>query len=362
MSARAAVAGRRGRDGTYRSGLGARWAKALAVCAALIVLGAASAGRAAVNADKERLARISTLAEPKGPVKRIHVQDYTFRLPLGIPLPVRGYTQREDDYDRDGRLVRREHIHSGGGSSTIINSTIIEYAYDALGNCTAEICRYNDMRPAYVSRNEYDADGNLLEMVRVDQTGQVSYRLLRDYDEAGRKLSETTLLRDDMLESRRTFTYDEGGKLVESVSYGADGRFTSKDEYTYDENGRETARRCTDGQGNAVYTMTYAYDEDGVVRRSVNAMGDGTWVSVYNEHGETIAAALYSPDDGELLVRLVRLFAYDEQGNATLCLELRTSIIVFGRQILVPYYAIVSSFGYYADEEKEAATDRTDEH
>ena len=62
-------------------------------------------------------------------------------------LEDKGYIERDDDYDRHGQLVRREHIHSGGRSSTIM-----EYVYDAAGNLLHHdtfVSQYAPRRAAY---------------------------------------------------------------------------------------------------------------------------------------------------------------------------------------------------------------------
>jgi hypothetical protein len=88
-------------------------------------------------------------------------------------------------------------------------------------------------------------------------------------------------------------------------------------------------------------------------------MSKGPWgktVSRYNEHGDAVEVVMRDPK-GNLLVKAVRLYAYDEHGNWTRIRDLRTTLVVGDRLVMTPYEFTDRAIEYFEDEGADSKTE-----
>lgn len=119
----------------------------------------------------------------------------------------------------------------------------LEYTYDAVGSRT----RIVDQDGNAVNY-AYDTAGRLVGLTDENENSIVSYT----YDTVGRLVRE-----DNGNETYTTYEYDASGQLLNIVNYTADDSVNSRFDYTYDNLAQRTGVRTLDGE------WTYSYDAIG---------------------------------------------------------------------------------------------------
>ncbi len=138
----------------------------------------------------------------------------------------------ERKYDEYDRLIE----DTGYGTETVsTNKTFFEYD-DSDGNHPTNYCKKtyyprwtgSEDDRYYVSTLDYDADGRLIKITTVDQTGALSHYDVYTY--ADGKLQQTTNYDPD---GKPNYTYkyyyDEDGKRIREERYNADGELEGVD-------------------------------------------------------------------------------------------------------------------------------------
>ena len=227
-------------------------------------------------------------------------------------------------YDADGNLVKKDHYQYGlydfGDRAMHQAAGVIEYKYDAAGNCIEEIANDN------VVKYEYDADGNCVKEEHLSN-GSLGKTLV--YSEFVGKNKPTVVV---STHTNATFTgefyeetrqYDAEGRLVKSTrvcnrdyveDYGfwqittAAGDFMQEEHWTYDGkqlmlyekfNGMDEETGALLPYLKTVYTVK---DENTVGYQSYTAFGDEWYKSgVYQEETYTEFAGMTSVTAIELV-------------------------------------------------------------
>ncbi len=119
----------------------------------------------------------------------------------------------------------------------------------------------------------FDADGNIIEEIKYDLTGEIEEKNSYTFNSNGKLLTHTLLYALDDATEKRVLTRNEKGLLISEIKYYGDDT-GEKTEYEYDEKDNVTA--------------IIRYDEEGLLisREEIK----------YNEKGNIIDRTTYSPD------------------------------------------------------------------
>ena len=315
----------------------------LAVCVAHV-----ACVHAAMNPDVGKIAGVYWAGEPKGPVKRVVVEKRRFAFPSGVPVPGVRFKVVEEEYDRDGRLERRTRYH---GEEQQAGFQTNEYVYDSVGRLVEDAYSTETFPRAYVMRNMYDERGYRAETVYVDSQNEPTSRRLYDYDERGRCTSERYIQRDgtELQTTRYSYADDEADKPSETTYYDRDARLLSRGTYEYTAQGDIAVCTMLSAQGFVQAKTTNTYDANGKLVQETQESPQGKNVVCYDRHANPINEVMLDAD-GHLLVRSVRLYAYDRYGNWTHCYDFRTTRILCGFRIMTPHEFTVKRLECYEGE------------
>lgn len=185
--------------------------------------------------------------------------------------------------------------------------------------------------------NRYNEAGNVTELIRFNDFGDVTGRSVYHYDEKNLLTGEETFDEDGNLEEKISFDRDEKGRIVcEYIHYLDDTKDTIH--YSYNEDGKlirkttitddgETEREEIfkwDGEillseevieeGETVRKNVYEYDENGnlISIDSEGADEDSHVENEYDEKGNRLKYLKYDADEN-LIEK--HLFAYDENNR-----------------------------------------------
>jgi hypothetical protein len=102
----------------------------------------------------------------------------------------------------DGKIIREEYY---SGNSEL--DRVVEYRYNALGNCES-VAEYDGyLNLILVSEHSYE-NGRNTQMVQKDKSGSVFYRAEFSYDDAGNLKSKTEYGADENPRTITVFLYD----------------------------------------------------------------------------------------------------------------------------------------------------------
>lgn len=157
----------------------------------------------------------------------------------------------------------------------------------------------------------YDMDGNKIEEINYDSSGNLSVRRKYECDSNGRMIKETSLNAEGNLSNQYTYEYDSTGnllrkneygwecyyymyeydavgKLIEERWYQDNGTTRLNDEdsasyelyekivYEYDAEGKKQKMTYLDGADNSMGSYIYEYDTAGNLTKEISCFSDGT--------------------------------------------------------------------------------------
>ncbi|WP_168356190.1 deaminase domain-containing protein [Lysobacter enzymogenes] len=254
----------------------------------------------------------------------------------------------EYTYDRMGRRLSEARqgveygtVDSGNGRLTqATGSALTQYAYDAAGN----LLRRTDANGSLFSW-EYDKAGRNTAVILpgfVDYEGRsVSSRTEYTYNGLNQVLKEVRRGGGVEADQTSTYVYGSGGRLLSKT--GAMGYTT---QFGYDLAGNMLTmsyRRTDSGGGQRIETVQVAYDQDNRETSRVTVASDGSRSverrTRYNLFGDvtgrgTGASGWQEVADYDRAGRMyrsnmeggvMRLYAYDRNGNATVKIESQTA-------------------------------------
>lgn len=178
-----------------------------------------------------------------------------------------GVTKTLYEYDKNGKLIRREQISAKGlswvdtyvrnseGLVTKMTSTnpngkvsTDTYEYDSKGNEILEVSTDYEGR-TYSIAHQYDEAGNMTEYTFNYSTGSQD-KLTQTFDAHGNLLVRIYTRTGEPDEyDRFNYVYDEFGRVVDVIHFDTETRMSSHQEYTYDEYGHIVAVQKYDNKG-----------------------------------------------------------------------------------------------------------------
>ena len=305
--------------------------------------------RAAMNPDVLKVGGVYSIGEQHGPVKRVALEKVRFSFPLGVPVPRTRYRALENEYDRKGQLLLRMSYYgyekqSGYGT--------YEYVRDAVGRVIEEVHGSDSFPRSFSIRSTYDDNGNCIEKTGVNNQGDVFSRQRFDYDAHGRCIVDLAMQRDGTVQRTVRYSYedDEAAKPSEAAYYDQHDQLERRIAYEYTDTGEIASATVRNSVGAVESKTTNTYDDEGDLVRTVTKRGQGGYSSRCNKQGDVVETAVYD-NKGKLVVRSVRVYTYDEHGNWTQCVELRTTLLIGGKLIMTPYEFSFQKIEYYEDED-----------
>lgn len=222
----------------------------------------------------------------------------------------------EYEYDANGNILKSLSINEVYGSSRYET-----YRYDEKGNKT--VYMGDDSTVVFY---EYDGNGLLVaERAHIadpaamgdrtwamDNPGDVRKEVLYTYNDAG-QLIEKREPSDHFEDNWFEYSYDDVGNLIEERNFYS-GQNRSMKVYDYDENGNCLREEEVSLSGNSSYDVCieFEYNEENVcVYRKWSMGGELRAETTYNENGDTLTYISY--DDGEISNELH--YEYDEEGR-----------------------------------------------
>lgn len=208
------------------------------------------------------------------------------------------------EYDAQGNLISKVEIDDDGDVDRYT------YEYDEKGNLLSEayVSRYSNNTTTY----RYDGNGNVLLKKTEYKDGDKS-QCTYQYDEKGNLIFEQNVYADGK-KDQHTYRYDENNNQIFRQSIYSDGRkheFT----WTYDESGNKLTERYLYGGGSTGY-YEYTYDKDGnlLVTKEENYDGEMEVVVqyTYDEHGNLVKEKRGASEKADEIQ-----YTYDGYGRVT---------------------------------------------
>ena len=116
-------------------------------------------------------------------------------------------------YDMEGQMAGAVCYDNTEG--TIVARS--EFTYDQDGWETTSYTR--DIQIVERTRNVYDSNGNIAEVIHYDSDNRVRFRVTNTYDEDGNLLETVNAIPSADMKARTTSTYDANGNVIETVTY-----------------------------------------------------------------------------------------------------------------------------------------------
>jgi hypothetical protein len=225
-------------------------------------------------------------------------------------------------FDEHGQLIEQAS-YSADGSLTAVSG----YAYNERGDriesltTKADGTRYGN---SYDYR--YNAQGQLLQAITYDLSGNISGGWQKRYDSRGNLLQSSNISRGGFVSSKARYDYDSQGQLLQlqvlgpkhtmvllqdnrydaeghllgGRTYQTDGSLQSRVEFRYDQNGRRQEGQFF-GVNNVLNRIEhYAYAPDGRIQ-TITVYGEelGEWRYSYGEDGYRREYYRYYPADAD---------------------------------------------------------------
>lgn len=206
------------------------------------------------------------------------------------------------EYDAQGNLISKVQIDDDGYENRYT------YEYDENGNLLSEV--YATPYSGYTTTYRYDENGNVLLEKKEDKSGNKS-QCTYQYDENGNLIFEQSIDTDGE-KGQVTYQYDENNNLISQQTIDSDGD-KRKYTWTYDESGNKLTERYWSSSGYTDY-CEYTYDEDGnlLVEKKENYKGEME-VAVrysYDKHGNLVKEKRGASERADEIQ-----FTYDSQGK-----------------------------------------------
>lgn len=226
---------------------------------------------------------------------------------------------RESEYDKSGNEIKFQSYNTTGN----LEYCIIEYKYDENGRKIYYSHKDNDI-VTEKQENEYDKDGNIIREISIhydSDTGQKESQTIKEYtydenknrigyaenhyDEGGTYsfLWEREYDADDRENAYYLYDNEKSASYQSKIEYDGNGRITN---YTgYDKNGTVLVRRETEYDTSGIVMRKNEYDaDDNLIRYFENE---------YDDFGSLIRQAMY--ENGILKSEKQTSYAYHYIGN-----------------------------------------------
>jgi YD repeat-containing protein len=175
----------------------------------------------------------------------------------------------------------------------------------------------------------YDENGNLLEDVKFDTSGEEGGRSIYRYDVKNRRISEETYDADGNLEEKLTFEYDAEGKVVKSyVHYLDDSKDTIA--YQYNSDGKLTSKIWTNDEGETERIEKFVYNGDLLISEEMTEEGELVRKNVfeYDEKGKMTGADFSDEEEDYTTAH-----EYDDKGNLVKTLKYDADEKLIGKEV-----------------------------
>ena len=208
----------------------------------------------------------------------------------------------------------REYQYTGLGVTAHQEGEIVfEYAFHPNGQVKSEVWHNFDTIVTHI----YDEQGNLIEMIECDSTGEEISHSQFEHNADGLVTKQTTWTDGDTVVE--TYTYDKNGEILEWVET-TNGEETARDTYRYNEAGKQLEGKSYEN-GELVYSSTRSFDDNGNLLENrtdhLNYEGE-SWYSyesyVYDETGRMVSSHQEGDDPANFWDFDVT-YIYDEAGN-----------------------------------------------
>lgn len=109
-------------------------------------------------------------------------------------------------------------------------------------------------------QERYDKNGNVVEKIVYDKTGQLKQRTVLKYNNLFDKIEETVFDSMGKQIGRETYKYDSFGEKSEEAKYNSNDELISKSVYSFNKKQLKTARKTFDAKGNLIQIKIYTYE------------------------------------------------------------------------------------------------------
>ena len=190
-------------------------------------------------------------------------------------------------YDSEGNVtsIKKEEYDADGN---VINTTF----YDAEGTAYRSVeCQYDEndnliMSASYkedkklTSKTEYDSNGNVLTNISYNENDDIEQHTEDIYDENGNKIKHISYFSNGNIESQTEYNAD--GIIIESISYDEYKNVTSQRTCEYENDGRiHISELAKDYETNSLYVANeYFYDSNWKILMEINYDTSG---EIYNQ-------------------------------------------------------------------------------
>lgn len=275
-----------------------------------------------------------------GPAMSVFPLGLSDREEEGLIGPVQSVETKEtllvqtDRFDQQGRLIER----SQGGLETSHGLWPLRflYRYDQAGRRIAESVRDGRGELLKETRFAYDDLGNRSAEVATWSDGTFENASLYDYDQAHRRIRGLHYNAQQVI-NRNLFIYDGTGRLMRE-------RFERN--YRYDAGGGRVVRSNRFDMG---YELSMRYDDNGRIREKVvfdlAGLMQGRSEFRYDEHGSQTEERIFNAD-GRATDQKVYRYEYDAFGN-WIVEALQWWEVEDGRETLKQFHIRERSISYY---------------
>lgn len=170
------------------------------------------------------------------------------------------------------------------------------------------------------SKVSFNKNGNKIEDVRFDMSGNPSFKLTYSYDDKMNCATEYRYNMDGSLVHQTNFgyKYDNSGKITEVANLNEDGSIKGKTLYKYDSKGNLSEKKWSNQDGTSKIKMSFVCDYKGniISETNYNSKGKIDWKTIYsfNEAGKVIEKSTFK--NGTKFYGKYT-YAYDDKGNKT---------------------------------------------
>lgn len=202
-----------------------------------------------------------------------------------------GYLVKEISlYEGEETIITYENNENGDVVKAVSDSNIYLYEYDENGILRKESSMNKDNQLETI--DEYDENGILRKTVYYKETGEVE--MLYEYNEHGDEvLSKYVIAEDLVLEIVSTNEYNANGNLIKVIKNSSDGTENAEEitEYEYDADNNRIKESTNEG----AYVTTREYDGNkNLVKVTSEAYGEVSCFEYeYDENGNKIKTISY---------------------------------------------------------------------
>ena len=178
-------------------------------------------------------------------------------------------------------------------------------------------------------RYTFDARGNYERVEYFDTAGTLAISVLYSYDKRGNLMKDNRLSEPfNHLDAVTDYAYDKKSRTLTATMLEIDDTNTYRTTYTYDRLGNEVEVRLFDEKGDTLGSEAKEYDTYGnMVRKTyyqgTNHLYRGETIYRYDTDGNVVEEN--NMDLNRVTWALLYSYAFDEQGNWTVCYKFRVT-------------------------------------